>query len=341
MATFVSAILNEVQHPVNVLKEYLEVFNKVNKCKAAILSWLDGWTKAKKAEGEIWVWIVTEDLAIELGYCRETIQRHLKELVSGGLLEKRKAKRWPTDQAWAYKLNFDEIRKTVGYCTKAFEKNPTLESEKSDTGLPDILQSSARNTPHNISSSIESFLNSDTTPKPDEGGEMCEEVWREEEIRAVIADAPFMEDGDQESQSVECSSDKEKFSAAVARDFLERLRNLDVPLTFEVRSLVAATPEAKLTRNVSALEEEAATKGLKSPIAAFKHFVKNNCQPRDERCSWLRRAAAALGDQHKLIQAVTEYAGAIRVFFTNGRSITLAQAQGMTWEEIAALGETS
>lgn len=120
---------------------------------------------------------------------------------------------------------------------------------------------------------------------------------------------------------------------------MERLRDLDIPLTQEVRAIIAQTPEAQLERNVLALEEEAATKGLRSPIGAFKHFIKNNCQPRDERQSWSHGAAAALGKERRdqLIQVVTEYAGAIQVFFTNGRQITLSQVQCMTWEAMQSL----
>lgn len=132
-----------------------------------------------------------------------------------------------------------------------------------------------------------------------------------------------------------------KFSATVARTVFERLRTLDVPLTSEVQSLVQNTRPAQMERNVSALEEEAATKGLRSPVAAFKHFVKNDCRPRNDPKSWWNRAMAALGEErfNQLVQAVTEYAGAVRLFFTNGQQLTLAQAQGMTWEALAALGD--
>jgi len=70
-------------------------------------------------------------------------------------------------------------------------------------------------------------------------------------------------------------------------------------------------------------------------------FVTHNCQPRNDRQSWWNRAASALGKQRRdqLIQAVTEYAGEVVIMFTNGQRLLLAQAQGMTWEAIATLGE--
>lgn len=163
-----------------------------------------------------------------------------------------------------------------------------------------------------------------------------------EEIRAAIADAPFMPNGSEpeSSPTVELPVE-DKFSAPVARTILERLREMNIPLSQEVRALVAKTPVAQIERNVSALESEAATKGLKSPIAAFKYFVANNCQPRNDRQSWWNRAAAALGKQRRdqLIQAVFEHDGEVVVMFTSGQRLPLAQVQGMSWEAIVALGD--
>jgi len=162
------------------------------------------------------------------------------------------------------------------------------------------------------------------------------------QIKAVIANAPFMQDDSESSPSPAIEPlVEDKFSAPIARAILERLRTLGIPLSSEVRSLVAKTPHVQLECNVSALEEESATKGLKSPIAAFKYFVINNCQPRNDRQAWWNRAATALGKQQRdhLIQSVTEYLGEVVVMFTNGRRLTLTQAQGMTWEAIIALGE--
>ena len=136
-----------------------------------------------------------------------------------------------------------------------------------------------------------------------------------------------------------------KLDAPDPRTTLERLRTLGISLTTDVRSLVAKTPDSQLERNVLALEDEAATKGLKSPIAAFKYFVTHNCQPRlnSSRQSWWNTAAAALGKERRdrLIQGVTEYAGEEVVMFTSGRRLPLAQAQSMTWSAIADAGEAT
>ena len=135
-------------------------------------------------------------------------------------------------------------------------------------------------------------------------------------------------------------ADEGELSAAARDAFFKRLRSLDITLTQEVRSLVAKTPKAQLERNIAALEEEAATKGLKTPIGAFKHFVANNCQPRYDRQAWWTKAAA-LGKERRdrLLQAVMEYAGEAWVVFTNGRQVLLAEAQKMSWEALAKLAE--
>ena len=187
-------------------------------------------------------------------------------------------------------------------------------------------------------SSIQRNLQNSQIPKEGEG---CDDELLEE-IEAVIANAPFVQDSNEPESFPRIEPAVEsKFSAPVARAVLERLRNLGIPPATEVRSLVARIPETQLERNISALEEEAATKGLKSPIAAFKYFVVNNCQPCNDRQAWWNRAAAALGKQQRdrLIQSVTEHLSEVVVMFTNGRRLALAEAQGMTWEAIAALGE--
>lgn len=92
-----------MQHPINILQEYLAAFG--NKCQAAILSWLDNWTRTKCKEQESdWVWLVLQDLATELGYCKDTIFRHLHHLVDLGVIERQRAKRWATDRAWKYRI---------------------------------------------------------------------------------------------------------------------------------------------------------------------------------------------------------------------------------------------
>ena len=113
MPHFTSAFLGRVQHPINILQEYLQAFG--NKCQAAILSWLDNWTRTKRKEAQSdWVWLVLQDLAAELGYCKNTIFRHLQRLLELGVIERQRAKRWATDRAWKYRIVSHKLAEYIG-----------------------------------------------------------------------------------------------------------------------------------------------------------------------------------------------------------------------------------
>ncbi|QKQ75575.1 hypothetical protein [Nostoc sp. TCL240-02] len=101
MNNFASFTLGQISAPVNILKEFLEIFNRRHKCKAAILSWLDG----KHFYGHEWARITLEELGEILGYCRETIGKHLRELVADKLIDELPAQRFPKDTANKYRLN--------------------------------------------------------------------------------------------------------------------------------------------------------------------------------------------------------------------------------------------
>jgi len=273
-----------------------------------------------------------EEIRVEISegrskiYCVQSLKNALwKYLVPGGLVE-------------VVKQFTKRIMRVVANHagpTKEIEKK--FESPKFNLHSPKQIWESESETLM-TPSSIQRVSENPQTPK--EGGSCNDEGL--EEIKAAITNAPFMQDDSESSPSPAIEPlVEDKFSAPIARAILERLRTLGIPLSSEVRSLVAKTPIAQLERNVSALEEEAATKGLKSPIAAFKYFVINNCQPRHDRQSWWNRAAAALGREQRdrLVQSVTEHLGEVVVMFTNGRRLALTQAQAMTWEAIAALGE--
>ena len=131
MTSFTSASLERINPPLNILKEFLATFNRRQKCKAAILSWLDG----KHYYGNSWVRITFENLANILGYCRETISKHMRELVFDGLVEDKPSHRFPKDTASEYRLNLDKILQTIDFS----------QCEKNNTDVPDIPQECANN----------------------------------------------------------------------------------------------------------------------------------------------------------------------------------------------------
>lgn len=142
--TFTSAVLGVVQHPINILTEYLSKFRGVKKFKAYILSWLDGWIHTKLKEGKPpWVYVVTQELAEALGCCRDTVFRHLKDLCEMGILRKTPYKRWATDNIWAYSIDFDRLKQELA--PFAPTENQTAISRKSDSRESDFRQPSVGN----------------------------------------------------------------------------------------------------------------------------------------------------------------------------------------------------
>ena len=319
--------------------EFLGLTN--NRCAAEVLEFF-------KNQRSGWVKITIAEIREKFQglYGKDAIAAATRLLDELGVVRRRKQPYNGQDKTWQYKFDKEYLNKQQTWMAQGWCPLPECNESKS---APKVEQSAVKieNPPLKaenqtfsiyIDPSVLDPINFDPPTNPVAGEKSFEQ---KEELRATIADAPFMRDENLQETSLPAEPRGEtKFSAAVARDFLQRLRNLGVPLTEEVRGLVQKTPETQLLRNVSALEEEAQTKGLRSPIAACKHFISNNCQPRDEAKLWFHRAARALGKEQRdhLIQAVTEYAGAVWIFFKNGRQLTLTEVQGMSWEAIALVG---
>ncbi|MBA2749575.1 MAG: hypothetical protein H0U45_12765 [Tatlockia sp.] len=145
--TFTSAVLGVVQHPTNILTEYLSRFRGVKKFKAYILSWLDGWIHNKlKAGKPPWVYVINQELAEALGCCRDTVFRHLKDLCEMGMLRKTPYKRWATDNIWAYSIDFEKLRQELAPPVDiSATKNQIVDSRKSDNRESEIVQPTAEN----------------------------------------------------------------------------------------------------------------------------------------------------------------------------------------------------
>ena len=145
--TFTSAVLGQVQHPTNILTEYLSKFRGVKKFKAYILSWLDGWINSKLKKGlPPWVYVINQELAEALGCCRDTVFRHLKDLCEMGILRKTPYKRWATDNIWAYSIDFEKLKQELAPPVDiSTTENQIADSRKSDSRLPGFVQPTAEN----------------------------------------------------------------------------------------------------------------------------------------------------------------------------------------------------
>ncbi|WP_413167741.1 hypothetical protein ACL6C3_13705 [Capilliphycus salinus ALCB114379] len=114
-AQFTTATLGVVRHPSNLLVEFLEVWKRRSKVKACILSWLD---RAHLSKGETgWICASYQQIGKAFGYCRDTIGRHLKDLIQDGYIRRRNLlpheKRYPTDTRKMYQINFPKLREKV------------------------------------------------------------------------------------------------------------------------------------------------------------------------------------------------------------------------------------
>ena len=169
MSQFTSAFLGQVQHPINILQEYLAAFG--NKCQAAILSWLDNWTRTKRKEAQSdWVWLVLSDLATELGYCKDTIFRHLQRLLELGVIERQRAHRWATDRAWKYRVVSAHLAKYIG-----LNENQTADISKSVHRESEDSTSIVQNHDNNIgSNSSSSYTQPQAEPPAAESEEVVE-----------------------------------------------------------------------------------------------------------------------------------------------------------------------
>jgi hypothetical protein len=167
--TFISSVLRKATHPINIIPEYYDAFG--SKPKAAILSWLDGW---KRTSGKEWVWLVLEDLAQELKWCRDTLHRHLKELLNLNVIERKRANRWPTDQAFQYRLNQDELLKHIDFQ----DDFQTVVLDKSDSGESEDILSTVRNS--------EIYLNQLLNPEPNQTQNITNNA--EEDVACNVGD---------------------------------------------------------------------------------------------------------------------------------------------------------
>ncbi len=161
MTSFTSASLGQINPPINILKEFLATFNRRQKCKAAILSWLDG----KHYYGNSWIRITFENLADILGYCRETISKDMKDLIFDGLVEDKASHRFPKDTASEYRLNLENIMETIEFS----------QCEKIDPEVPNISGECANNPPTS-KTNLKFFENNNIAAEEEKENELEQET---------------------------------------------------------------------------------------------------------------------------------------------------------------------
>ncbi|HEY9830630.1 MAG TPA: hypothetical protein V6D26_08625 [Stenomitos sp.] len=203
---FKTATLGAVAHPVNILHEYLGKFNRRQKCKAAILTYMDTWQQSKREQGkDEWVRIVVSELAEQIGYHPETIHLHLHQLLELGLIERKPANWFKGDKAYAYRICPERVLEFLEMsATKPLPENPSV--------IPGKSESHTRKTRVHLKYNL-NHLKENSPPTPSQEGNQREELREEveekpEEVIEVSYTAVVDQENDSHHQPETSKSDK-------------------------------------------------------------------------------------------------------------------------------------
>lgn len=188
---FVSTSLGEVAPPINILQELIEKFPKTQKCKAAILSHFD-----RKGYHQEWTRATYEQLAAALGYCRETISKHIKQLVNLDLLEWTESHLFPKDTANKYKVNADKLKEYIENrrCEKTRTYTPNYSHIKANK--PTTYQINCKDTQRNSLGEEKAENFQEKAPEPGN-----KHPWEYDEPPIVIPEKPKLSNPEKHSGS--------------------------------------------------------------------------------------------------------------------------------------------
>ena len=330
--TFTSAVLGVVQHPTNILTEYLSRFRGVKKFKAYILSWLDGWIHQKLKEGKPpWVYVVNQELAQALGCCRDTVFRHLKDLCAMGILKKTPYRRWATDNIWAYSIDFERLKQELASFAPA--ENQIVECRKSDSRESEIRQPNAENqtTNRSLALSSSSTTTEHNLPAVAEKGKQDDPLHPEQESatwkKAKQDSLPRRE------HEATTKPTQEELNAACTQ--ISRL-SPQVQTNPQVRAAIAqywANFPAALERLKIAVEENWRCNLTGVLVKALKEGVP--AEDAKAPCTffgWKEWADEAI--RRQLMEYSSSHQGDILVHLVGGVSKLWSQLRGLSWSEI-------
>ena len=271
--TFTSAYLGSVQHPTNIIREYLEKFRGTQKCIALILSWLDGWIQTKLRQGKPpWVYVTSQELALASGYCRDTVHRHLKELCERGILQRLPYKRWPTDNIFSYTIDFEKLQQELGQSAQV--ENQTADSQNSECSESE----SQSLTVQNQNTYINTIPNPSLSP-PQTTSDVRQK--NEEDVEEPTEDIPvndLIESGDSGDETKDVRSDK--VDAAKSKEVLREVRDdLQIGINETLQKLITSS-SGQVVRDAIAAYQEARQQGrVKNPVGFFTHAVLGQWKP--------------------------------------------------------------
>ena len=315
--TFTSAVLGQVQHPTNILTEYLSRFRGVKKFKAYILSWLDGWIHSKLKEGKPpWVYVINQELAEALGCCRDTVFRHLKDLCEMGILRKTSYKRWATDNIWAYSIDFEKLKQELAPPVDiSATENQIADSRKSGSRESEIVQPIAENQTAYIS-----LIPNSSQVQPQHSLSAAGEIVKEEE-------QPIPE------QKIVIPPTGEELKNACTQ--ISRL-SPDVQTNLQVKTAIAqywANFPAALEKLKIAVQENWRCNLTGVLVKALKEGVPSeDAAPPCVFFGWKEWADEAI--KRQLMQYSHSHDGDIMVHFVGGGQGLWSQLRSLSWAEV-------
>lgn len=277
---FFTQVLGEVSHPINIVREYLEAFG--NKCKAAIITWLDSWTRTKIAQGkDTWIWESQRSLAEKIGYNKSTVNTHLNKLIDLGIIEASLQAPNSCSRLFKYRLNIDNLSVFLdqqGFSSlKRNSVHGKTESRTTEDGNSDNNLNLSLNS--NIPNSYKSINNSDDA-------EACEISSLEESREEKQTIDPPVDKPKLKSSEKQITPPEDINSAAPQRD----ATNPDAEMNNHLVASLGITLNPKLKRFLASVTVEEVLKGLAAyrytqeirqvPIASKTGFIidsiKNN-----------------------------------------------------------------
>lgn len=320
--TFTSAVLGAVQHPTNILTEYLSRFRGVKKFKAYILSWLDGWIHHKlKAGKPPWVYVINQELAEALGCCRDTVFRHLKDLCEMGILTKTPYKRWATDNIWAYSIDFEKLRQELAPPVDiSATENQIADSRKSDSRESEIVQPIAENQTADISLIPNSSQVQPQHSLPAAGGIVKEEEQPIPKQKIVIS--PTGEEFKNACTQISRLSPNVQTNSQVKTAIKTHWANFPAALE-RLKIAVQENWRCNLTGVlVKALKEGVPSEDVAPPCAFF---------------GWKEWADEAI--KRRLMQYSHSQEGDIMVHFVGGGQALWSQLRALSWSEVELIAK--
>lgn len=280
--TFTSAVLGEVQHPTNIIREYLEKFRGTQKCKALILSWLDGWIQTKLRQGKPpWVYVTSQELAIASGYCRDTVHRHLKQLCERKIIQRLPYKRWPTDNIFSYTIDFEKLQQELGCSLSPVvgQSAQKVENQTADSQNSECPESESQPpTVQNQNTYISTIPNPSLSPPQTTTDVGQKKEGNVEEPTEEIPVSDLIESGDSGDETKDICSDK--LSAAESKEVLRKVRDdLQIGLNETLQTLITSSPSQVVKDAIAAYQEAYQQGRLKNPIGFLTSAILGQWKP--------------------------------------------------------------